>query len=42
MPPRTGEPAHQPLSPQLRSMNRQTLLDLRDSLRQLLTVLESV
>ena len=41
MPQRTGEHKHQPLSPQLHAMNRQTLLDLRDSLRQLLTVLES-
>ena len=38
---RTGEHTHQALSPQLHAMNRQTLLDLRDSLRQLLTVLES-
>ncbi|HEY2645498.1 MAG TPA: MerR family transcriptional regulator [Candidatus Acidoferrales bacterium] len=31
----------QSISPQLSSLNRKTLLDLRDSLRQLLTVLES-
>jgi DNA-binding transcriptional MerR regulator len=38
------EPAPQPsqaMSPQLAMLNRQTLLDLRDSLRSLLTVLES-
>jgi DNA-binding transcriptional MerR regulator len=42
---RTGMQAeshtHPPISPQLSSLNRKTLLDLRDSLRQLLTVLES-
>ena len=31
----------QAMSPQLSTMNRKTLLDLRDSLRSLLTVLES-
>jgi DNA-binding transcriptional MerR regulator len=36
-----GEPAQHAISPQLASLNRKTLLDLRDSLRQLLTVLES-
>jgi DNA-binding transcriptional MerR regulator len=38
------EPAPQPsqtMSPQLATLNRKTLLDLRDSLRSLLTVLES-
>ncbi|MGA7792343.1 MAG: MerR family transcriptional regulator [Candidatus Acidiferrales bacterium] len=35
------ESAPQPMSPQLASLNRKTLLDLRDSLRSLLTVLES-
>src|SRR6202049_4047764 len=35
------ESAPQPMSPQLESLNRKTLLDLRDSLRSLLTVLES-
>jgi len=33
--------SHTHISPQLSSLNRKTLLDLRDSLRQLLTVLES-
>jgi DNA-binding transcriptional MerR regulator len=33
--------ASQPMSSQLAMLNRQTLLDLRDSLRSLLTVLES-
>jgi len=32
---------HQTVSPALSTLNRKTLLDLRDSLRQLLTVLES-
>jgi len=36
-----GEPAQPAVSPQLASLNRKTLLDLRDSLRSLLTVLES-
>jgi DNA-binding transcriptional MerR regulator len=36
-----GDPAPQAMSPQLASLNRKTLLDLRDSLRSLLTVLES-
>jgi len=36
-----GESAPQAMSPQLASLNRKTLLDLRDSLRSLLTVLES-
>src|SRR5258706_7440801 len=35
------EPTYQAVSPQLASLNRKTLLDLRDSLRSLLTVLES-
>jgi DNA-binding transcriptional MerR regulator len=35
------EPTPQPMSSQLASLNRKTLLDLRDSLRSLLTVLES-
>jgi DNA-binding transcriptional MerR regulator len=35
------ESAPQAMSPQLASLNRKTLLDLRDSLRSLLTVLES-
>jgi len=35
------EPAPQAMSPQLATLNRKTLLDLRDSLRSLLTVLES-
>ena len=37
----TEEPAPQAVSPPLASLNRKTLLDLRDSLRSLLTVLES-
>jgi DNA-binding transcriptional MerR regulator len=37
----TEEPATQAVSPPLASLNRKTLLDLRDSLRSLLTVLES-
>jgi len=37
----SGETAPQAMSPQLASLNRKTLLDLRDSLRSLLTVLES-
>jgi len=37
----SGESAPQAMSPQLGSLNRKTLLDLRDSLRSLLTVLES-
>jgi len=36
-----GESAPQTMSPQLATLNRKTLLDLRDSLRSLLTVLES-
>ena len=36
-----GGSAPQAMSPQLATMNRKTLLDLRDSLRSLLTVLES-
>jgi DNA-binding transcriptional MerR regulator len=36
-----GESAPQAMSPQLAPLNRKTLLDLRDSLRSLLTVLES-
>ena len=36
-----GDPAPQAMSPQLAPLNRKTLLDLRDSLRSLLTVLES-
>jgi DNA-binding transcriptional MerR regulator len=36
-----GESAPQAISPQLATLNRKTLLDLRDSLRSLLTVLES-
>jgi DNA-binding transcriptional MerR regulator len=36
-----GESAPQSMSPQLATLNRKTLLDLRDSLRSLLTVLES-
>jgi DNA-binding transcriptional MerR regulator len=36
-----GDPAPQVISPQLGALNRKTLLDLRDSLRSLLTVLES-
>jgi DNA-binding transcriptional MerR regulator len=36
-----GESAPQAMSPQLATLNRKTLLDLRDSLRSLLTVLES-
>ena len=36
-----GESAPQAMSAQLASLNRKTLLDLRDSLRSLLTVLES-
>jgi DNA-binding transcriptional MerR regulator len=36
-----GESAPQTMSPQLAMLNRKTLLDLRDSLRSLLTVLES-
>jgi DNA-binding transcriptional MerR regulator len=35
------ESAAQAMSPQLATLNRKTLLDLRDSLRSLLTVLES-
>src|ERR1700674_1758404 len=38
---RTGESAPQTLSSQMAMLNRKTLLDLRDSLRSLLTVLES-
>ena len=37
----TGDPGQPTVSPQLASLNRKTLLDLRDSLRSLLTVLES-
>jgi DNA-binding transcriptional MerR regulator len=36
-----AESAPQAMSPQLATLNRKTLLDLRDSLRSLLTVLES-
>ena len=36
-----GESAPQPMPPQVAMLNRKTLLDLRDSLRSLLTVLES-
>ncbi len=36
-----GDSSPQAMSPQLASLNRKTLLDLRDSLRSLLTVLES-
>jgi DNA-binding transcriptional MerR regulator len=36
-----GESAQQAMAPQLAMLNRKTLLDLRDSLRSLLTVLES-
>ena len=36
-----GESVPQAMSPQLATLNRKTLLDLRDSLRSLLTVLES-
>ena len=36
-----GESAPQAMSAQLATLNRKTLLDLRDSLRSLLTVLES-
>jgi DNA-binding transcriptional MerR regulator len=36
-----GKSAPQAMSPQLATLNRKTLLDLRDSLRSLLTVLES-
>jgi DNA-binding transcriptional MerR regulator len=36
-----GESAVQAMSPQLATLNRKTLLDLCDSLRSLLTVLES-
>ena len=36
-----GESASHAMSPQLATLNRKTLLDLRDSLRSLLTVLES-
>ncbi len=39
--PHCEESAPQAMSPQLASLNRKTLLDLRDSLRSLLTVLES-
>jgi DNA-binding transcriptional MerR regulator len=35
------EPSPKAISPQLATLNRKTLLDLRDSLRSLLTVLES-
>jgi DNA-binding transcriptional MerR regulator len=35
------DPPPQAMSPQLAALNRKTLLDLRDSLRSLLTVLES-
>jgi DNA-binding transcriptional MerR regulator len=38
---RDGESATQAMPPQLAMLNRKTLLDLRDSLRSLLTVLES-
>jgi DNA-binding transcriptional MerR regulator len=38
---RIGESAPQAMSPPLAMLNRKTLLDLRDSLRSLLTVLES-
>jgi DNA-binding transcriptional MerR regulator len=38
---RNGESAPQAMSPQVATLNRKTLLDLRDSLRSLLTVLES-
>lgn len=37
----TAERADQAVSPQLAKLNRKVLLDLRDSLRSLLTVLES-
>ena len=37
----TENPRSQAMSPQLATLNRKTLLDLRDSLRSLLTVLES-
>ena len=37
----TGEHAGHAVSPQLAKLNRKVLLDLRDSLRSLLTVLES-
>ena len=37
----SGETARQTVSHQLATLNRKTLLDLRDSLRSLLTVLES-
>jgi len=38
----SGSPdAPQAMSPQIAMLNRKTLLDLRDSLRSLLTVLES-
>jgi len=36
-----GDATSQTISPQLATLNRKTLLDLRDSLRSLLTVLES-
>ena len=38
---RSAETAPQAMSAQLASLNRKTLLDLRDSLRSLLTALES-
>ena len=38
---RRGESTSQAVSPQLATLNRKTLLDLRDSLRSLLTALES-
>jgi DNA-binding transcriptional MerR regulator len=37
----SGDATRQAISPQLTALNRKTLLDLRDSLRSLLTVLES-
>jgi DNA-binding transcriptional MerR regulator len=38
---KAGESVPQAISPQIAMLNRKTLLDLRDSLRSLLTVLES-
>jgi DNA-binding transcriptional MerR regulator len=38
---RSGESVSQAVAPQLATLNRKTLLDLRDSLRSLLTALES-
>lgn len=37
----TDEPSPEAMSPQLATLNRKTLLDLRDSLRSLLTALEA-